>query len=76
MTGHQPLTDKEILEQLGFQENYEAAYRLTELKIKNAVLKTKLKKLRKKYGVVKAELNRLDESFDKYMEFVTVKNKK
>lgn len=42
-------TDKEILEGLEFQDNYEAAFRLRQLKIKNGNLKRKLTILQKKY---------------------------
>jgi len=44
-----PPTDKEILEGLEFQDNYEAAYLITSLKKENANLKRKLTILQKKY---------------------------
>ena len=44
-----PPTDKEILEALEFQDNYEAAYLITSLKKENAVLKRKLTILQKEY---------------------------
>jgi len=57
MPPYVPPSDKEIIEGLEFQDNYEAAYRLRELKKENAALKGKLTKLQKKYDAVKAELN-------------------
>jgi len=44
-----PPTDNEILEGLEFQDDYEAAYRLRELKKENANLKRKLTILQKQY---------------------------
>ena len=44
---YEPKTDKQIIEQLEFVNNYEAAYRLKELKKENANLKRELTKLKK-----------------------------
>lgn len=42
---HKPKTDKQIIEELEFMDNYEAAYRIKELKKEVAKLKRKLTKL-------------------------------
>jgi hypothetical protein len=47
---YQPPTDKEILEGLEFQDNYEAAFLIKSLKKENANLKRKLTVLQKKYN--------------------------
>jgi len=49
MPPYVPPTDKEVIEALEFQDNYEAAYRIKELKRENANLKRKLTLLQKKY---------------------------
>jgi len=54
---YDPPSDKEIIEGLEFQDNYEAAYRLRELKKENAALKGKLTKLQKKHNALKEKLN-------------------
>jgi len=51
-------TDKEIIEALEFQDNYEAAYLIKDLKKQNAALKGKLTKLKKKSDAYKDDLDR------------------
>jgi len=68
MPPYVPPSDKEIIEGLEFQDNYEAAFRLTELKKENAVLKGKLTKLEKKVSAYKQDLdnaNAVLRQFDK-----------
>ena len=48
-----PKTDKEIIEQLLFVDNYEAAYLIASLKKKVAVLKRNITKLKKGEWVYK-----------------------
>ena len=48
-------TDKEIIEGLEFQDNYEAAGLITHLKKQNMILKGKLTKLTKKYEASEAD---------------------
>jgi len=48
MPPYNPPTDKEIIEALEFQDNYEAAYLIRSLKKENANLKRKLTILKKK----------------------------
>jgi len=50
-----PPTDKEIIEGLEFQDNYEAAGLITHLKKQNMILKGKLTKLTKKYEASEAD---------------------
>ena len=50
-------TDKEILEGLEFQDNYEAAFLIKDLKKQNMVLKGKLTKLTKKCNAYKEDLD-------------------
>jgi hypothetical protein len=54
---YEPPTDKEIIEGLEFQDNYEAASLITSLKKENAVLKGKLTKLTKKANAYKQDLD-------------------
>lgn len=54
---YEPPTDKEIIEALEFQDNYEAAYLIKELKKQNAALKGKLTKLTKKCNAYKEDLD-------------------
>ena len=82
MPPYVPPSDKEIIEGLEFQDNYEAAYRLTELKKENAVLKGKLTKLEKKVSAYKQDLDNAnavlrqsDKNFEEYMKFVAEKKK-
>jgi len=58
MPPYAPPSDKEIIEGLELSGNYEAAFRLTELKKENAVLKGKLTKLQKKASAYKEDLDR------------------
>ena len=52
---YEPSTDKEIVLALEWQDNYEAAFLIRNLKKQNAVLKRKLTILQKKYdGVIKS----------------------
>ena len=44
---YEPKTDKEIIEQLKFMDNYEAAYLIKNLKKQVANLKRELTKLKK-----------------------------
>lgn len=44
---HKESTDKEIIENLNFCDNYEASGRISELKRENANLKRQLTKLKK-----------------------------
>ena len=57
MPPYEPPTDKEILEALEFQDNYEAAYLIKDLKKQNAALKGKLTKLTKKANAYKEDLD-------------------
>jgi len=50
-----PPTHKEIIEELEFCDNYEAAYLIRSLKKENMVLKGKLTKLTKKYDACEAD---------------------
>ena len=47
-----PPSDKEIIEALEFQDNYEAVYLIKSLKKENANLKRKITILKKKYNSV------------------------
>jgi hypothetical protein len=67
-------SDNEILEQLEFQDNYEAAFLIRDLKKQVKVLKTKLTVLQKKYDAIKAEQDKLDDGFKNYMEFIKEKH--
>jgi len=49
MPPYVPPSDKEIIEALEFQDNYEAAYLIKDLKKQNANLKRKLTILQKNY---------------------------
>jgi len=49
MPPYVPPTDKEVIEALEFQDNYEAAYLIRSLKKENTNLKRKLTILQKKY---------------------------
>ena len=42
------ISDKELIEQLDFQDNYEASSRIQELKRENAKLKREITRLKKK----------------------------
>jgi hypothetical protein len=48
MNSYKPKTDSEIIIELELMDNYEAAYRLKQLKKENASLKRKLTVFKKK----------------------------
>lgn len=51
-----PPSDKEIIEGLEFQDNYEAAFLIKDLKKQNAVLKGKLTKLENRYNKLRLDI--------------------
>lgn len=60
-------THKEIIEGLEFQDNYEAAFLIRDLKKQNMVLKGKLTKLTKKSNAYKEDLDNANAAIKELM---------